>query len=158
METATSEWRTAGNRPLAAWRNTTLLTDNAGRYQITLAAQMKVWLGASKDGYVTQCAVPPVTLLGDTRVDVQLVSRANLSASTVHAPAAGFRSVSGVISEVTGSGQQPVAGADGMWLGEPLIRRRRSGLYTFQAKGPSQSGQTVTGIRLNRDDLSIQGP
>jgi hypothetical protein len=44
-------------------------------------------------------------------VDVQLVSRANLSASTVQAPATGFRSVSGVIFEDTGAGKRPVAGA-----------------------------------------------
>ena len=52
-----------------------------------------------------------MTLLGDTRVDLQLVSKANLSASTGQAPAAGFRSVSGVIFEMTGAGKQPVAGA-----------------------------------------------
>lgn len=90
-----------------------LLTDADGRYQLAgLPAQTKVWLQTWKDGYVQQCAAPQVTLLGDTRVDVQLVSKANLSASTVQAPAAGFRSVSGVIFEITGAGKQPaVAGA-----------------------------------------------
>jgi hypothetical protein len=69
------------------------------------------WIGASKAGYVQQCAAPQVTVLGDTRVDVQLVSKANLSASTAQAPVAGLRAVSGVIFEVTGAGKQPVAGA-----------------------------------------------
>ena len=72
---------------------------------------MKVWVGASKDGYVPQCAPPQVTLLGDTQLDIQLVSRANLSASTVQPTTAGLRSVSGVILEDTGTGKQPVAGA-----------------------------------------------
>jgi hypothetical protein len=72
---------------------------------------MKAWIGASKAGYVQQCAAPQVTVLGDTRVDVQLVSKANLSASTAQAPVAGLRAVSGVIFEVTGAGKQPVAGA-----------------------------------------------
>jgi hypothetical protein len=60
---------------------------------------------------VQQCAAPQVTLLGDTRVDLQLVSKANLSASTGQTPAPGFRSVSGVIFENTAAGNQPVAGA-----------------------------------------------
>jgi hypothetical protein len=87
------------------------LTDAAGYYQLRVPAQMKAWVGASKAGYVQQCAAPQVTVLGDTRVDVQLVSRANLSASTAQAPVAGLRAVSGVIFEVTGAGKQPVAGA-----------------------------------------------
>jgi hypothetical protein len=87
------------------------LTDAAGCYQLTVPAQMKAWVGASKAGYVQQCASPQVTMLADTRVDVQLVSKANLSASTVQAPVAGLRAVSGVIFEVTGAGKQPVAGA-----------------------------------------------
>jgi hypothetical protein len=94
------------------WAHGPLLTDAAGRYQLTgLPPQVKVWLQAWKTGYVQQCAAPQVTLLGDTRVDVQLVAQANLSASTVQTPGAGFRSVSGVIFEVIGAGKQPVAGA-----------------------------------------------
>jgi hypothetical protein len=94
------------------WAHGPLLTDAAGRYQLTgLPAQVKVWLQTWKDGYVQQCAAPQVTLQGDTNVDAQLVPKATLSASTVQAPAAGFRSISGVIFEVTAAGKHPVAGA-----------------------------------------------
>jgi hypothetical protein len=94
------------------WAHGPLLTDADGRYQLAgLPAQVKVWLQTWKDGHVQQCAAPQVTLLGDTRVDVQLVSKANLSASSGQTPAAGFRSVSGVIFEITAAGKQPVAGA-----------------------------------------------
>ena len=34
-----------------------------------------MWLQTWKDGYVQQCAAPQVTLLGDTSVDLQLVSK-----------------------------------------------------------------------------------
>jgi hypothetical protein len=101
------------------WAHGPLLTDAGGRYQLTgLPAEVKVWLQTWKDGYVQQCAAPQVTLLGDTRVDVQLVPRANLSASTVQTPAPGSRSVSGVIFEITGGGKRPVAGAFIDW--EPI--------------------------------------
>ena len=94
------------------WAHGPLLTDADGRYKLAgLPAQVKVWLQTWKNGYVQQCAAPQVTLLGDTSVDLQLVSRANLSASTGQALASGFRSVSGVIFEITGAGKQPVAGA-----------------------------------------------
>jgi hypothetical protein len=94
------------------WAHGPLLTDAAGRYQLTgLPAEVKVWLQTWKDGYVQQCAAPQVTLLSDTRVDLQLVSKANLSASTLQTPAEGFRSVSGVVYENTEAGKRPVAGA-----------------------------------------------
>ena len=94
------------------WAHGPLMTDADGRYQLAgLPAQVTVWLQTWKNGYVQQCAAPQVTLLGDTSVDLQLVSRANLSASTGQVPTSGFRSISGMIFEITGAGKQPVAGA-----------------------------------------------
>jgi hypothetical protein len=98
------------------WANGGLKTDAAGRYRLSglaggATARVQVW----KDGYVQQCAAPMVTLNGDINinVDVQLVSRANLSASSASLPppAAGTRSVSGVIFEMTAAGRQPIADA-----------------------------------------------
>jgi hypothetical protein len=108
-----SAWIDQGNSGYSyMWARGPLLTDAAGRYQlIGLPAQAKVWLQTWKNGYVQQCAAPQVTVAGDTRVDVQLVSRATLSATSAQSPAAGFRSVSGVIYEMTAAGKQPVAGA-----------------------------------------------
>jgi hypothetical protein len=94
------------------WAHGRLLTDAAGRYRlIGLPAQVKVWLQTWKDGYVQQCAAPQVTLLGVTRVDAQLISKASLSASSAQPSAPGFRSVSGVVYESTEAGKRPVAGA-----------------------------------------------
>jgi len=47
-----------------------------------LLAGVGVWLQVYKDGYVQQCAVAPVTLQGDMAMDLALVSKANLTAST----------------------------------------------------------------------------
>ena len=94
------------------WAHGSVLTDADGRYKLAgMPAHVQVQLQAWKSGYVQQCAAPQLTLLGDVGVDLQLVSRANLSASTGQAAASGFRSVSGVVFEITGAGKQPVAGA-----------------------------------------------
>jgi hypothetical protein len=91
-------------------------TDAAGRFQLTLLPQTTLWLTTSKDGYVQQCAASPVTVNEDTTLDVQLVSRERLSASTADThPAVGRRSVSGVIYKITDTGRQPVAGAFVDW-------------------------------------------
>jgi len=75
-----------------------------------LPAGVRVWFQVSKDGYVQQCGVAPVTLEGDLAMDLAIVSKANLTASTTQS-APGFRSVSGTIVEMTSVGKQPVAGA-----------------------------------------------
>ena len=61
-----------------------------------------------KDGYVAQCAPPPVIVQGNLAVDFTLVSRANLTASAQSA--LGFRSVSGTVVEITATGREPVSG------------------------------------------------
>jgi hypothetical protein len=100
------------------WAHGALLTDGGGRYRMTdLPAGVGVWLVVYKDGYVQQCAAASVTLQGDMAMDLALVSKANLTASTTQS-APGFRSVSGTIVEMTSAGKQPVAGAFVDW--EPL--------------------------------------
>jgi hypothetical protein len=85
-----------------------ILTDDSGRYRMTgLPAGVRVWFQVYKVGYVQQCAVAPVTLQGDLALDLALVSKANLTASTTQS-APGLRSVSGTIVD---AGKQPVAGA-----------------------------------------------
>jgi len=88
-----------------------LWTDSSGRFAMkSLPAGVRVWFQVYKDGYVQQCAVAPVTLQGDMAMDLALVSKANLTASTTQS-APGLRSVSGTIVEMTSAGKQPVAGA-----------------------------------------------
>jgi Carboxypeptidase regulatory-like domain len=100
------------------WAYGPLLTDGGGRYRMTgLPAGVRVWFQVYKDGYVQQCAAAPVTLQGHMAMDLALVSKANLTASTTQS-APGFRSVSGTIVEMTSAGKQPVAGAFVDW--EPL--------------------------------------
>jgi hypothetical protein len=93
------------------WGAHALLTDGGGAYRITgLPANVGVWFLVSKDGYVQQCAAGPVAVQGDMVMNLALVSKANLTASTTQS-APGFRSVSGTIVEMTSAGKQPVAGA-----------------------------------------------
>jgi hypothetical protein len=100
------------------WAHGALLTDGGGRYRMTgLPAGVRVWFQVYKDGYVQQCATAPVTLQGDIAMDLPLVSKVNLTASTTQS-APGLRSVSGMIVEMTSAGKQPVAGAFVDW--EPL--------------------------------------
>lgn len=90
-------------------------TDSDGRYRMTgLPAGVRVWFQVYKDGYVQQCAAAPVTVQGDMAMDLALVSKANLTPSTMPS-APGFRSVSGTIVEMTSAGKQPVAGAFVDW-------------------------------------------
>ena len=86
------------------------VTDASGHYRLVgLPAGTHLVFRVGKDGYVAQCAAPPVTVEGDLAVDFTLVSRASLTASAQSAP--GFRTVSGTVVEVTSAGAQPVAGA-----------------------------------------------
>jgi hypothetical protein len=94
------------------WAHGAILTDVTGHFRMTgVPTEAGVWLQAFKDGYVQQCAAPEVIVHGDTTIDVGLVSKANVSASTIQPAAAGLRSVLGVIVEDTPTGKQPAAGA-----------------------------------------------
>ncbi len=90
------------------WAHGAVLTDANGAFRLSdLAATATVWMQVYKDGYVQQCAVPPIAIEGDASVNLQLVSRANVTATSQTEP----RTVSGVIVEMTATGKQPVAGA-----------------------------------------------
>lgn len=138
------------------WAHGPLRTDAAGRYQLAaLPAHATVWLQSWKDGYVQQCAAPPLTLLGDATVDVQMVSRARLSASTVEAPPAGFRSVSGVIYETTAAGRRPFAGAfvdfePVMDFSAAVTYTDASGRYLLCGVPEGQTGDIVASLGNNR--------
>jgi hypothetical protein len=88
-----------------------LVTDGTGHYRMTgFPAGVRLWFQVYKDGYVQQCAAAPVTLQGDTAMDLALVSKVNLTASTTQSTP-GLRSVSGTIVEMTPAGKQPLAAA-----------------------------------------------
>src|SRR4030095_11952921 len=95
------------------WAHGAILTDVTGHFRMTgVPTEAGVWLQAFKDGYLQQCAAPYVIVHGDTTtIDLGLVSKANVSASTIQPAVAGLRSVLGVIVENTPTGKQPVAGA-----------------------------------------------
>jgi len=87
------------------------VSDDGGHYHLTsLGANARVWLEASKDGYVQQCAATLVLSQGDATRDIALVSRANLTASPPPS-APGSRSIVGTVVEMTSAGPRPVAGA-----------------------------------------------
>ena len=87
-----------------------LLTDANGRFYMTgIPGGTLLWFRVFKDGFVQQCAAPPVTVQGDLAIDLALVSTANIAATASSAP--GFRSVSGTIVTATPTGKQVVAGA-----------------------------------------------
>lgn len=96
------------------WANGRRQTDGSGRYELTgLPGSAIVMVESWIDGhaYVQQCAAPPIRMEGDTTVDLQLVSRENVSASPDGVPLApGFRFVSGVVFETTSAGRRPVPG------------------------------------------------
>jgi hypothetical protein len=84
------------------------MTDSQGRYQLAnLPADATLHFDTWKDGFVQQCAAPQLVANGDLRLDAQLVSRANVSASpdSVPGPAPGFRLISGVVYELTADGR-----------------------------------------------------
>jgi hypothetical protein len=96
------------------WANGGRRTDGAGRYELTgLPGAAIVIVDAWIDGhgYVQQCAAPPTRMEADTTVDLQLVSRENVSSTSDQVPLPpGFRFVAGVIFENTPAGKRPVRG------------------------------------------------
>jgi hypothetical protein len=90
--------------------NGPVLTDSSGGFRLTGLPAGTMWVDTFKNGYVQQCAAPELTVPGDATVNLQLVAKATLTASTNQPPTPGLRSVSGVIVETTPVGKQPVAG------------------------------------------------
>jgi hypothetical protein len=90
-----------------------IASDAAGRYQLTgLPNGATVWVAVWKDGYFQQCAAPVLTVHGDLTLDVPIMSRSQISASSSPLPSApGTRVVSGVVFETTADGRRPVPNA-----------------------------------------------
>jgi hypothetical protein len=100
----------AGYRYSLYFSHGPLQTDASGGYRLTsLPGGAQVWVQFNGNGYVQQCAVWAI-ISGDLTRDVALVSRANVTASPMPS-AAGLRSISGTVVEMTATGSQPVAGA-----------------------------------------------
>lgn len=82
------------------------MTDAGGRYElVNLPADATIYFETWKDGYVQQCATPPLAVESDLNLNAQLVARANLSASSDAVPrsAPGFRLVSGIVYDLADS-------------------------------------------------------
>ena len=94
------------------WANGRQQTDPSGRYELTrLPAAATVIVDVWADGYVQQCAAPPIRMETDATVDVQLVSKENVTSRPDGIPmTSGFRFVSGRVLENTPEGQRPVQG------------------------------------------------
>ena len=85
-------------------------TDGQGWYQFGgMPLDARAWLIVHKQGYVQQCAAGPILIGGDATVDLELVSRTKVTASSRQS-AAGLRTVTGIVSEMTPTGLQPMAG------------------------------------------------
>ena len=85
-------------------------TDAQGRYQIVgLPLDARVWLLVAKRGYIQQCAAGPMVIRTDGTVDLELVSEANLTA-TSRPSAPGLRTLTGMVGEMTATGLRPMAG------------------------------------------------
>jgi hypothetical protein len=105
-----------GTRPLAgvtvdqgygpgAW----VITDANGAFQLRagLSVPSEGWLRTTKHGYAQPCAE---RITGNGPYTLQMVSLAALNGIPLASPS-GFRTVSGVVRQMTSDGLQPVAGA-----------------------------------------------
>jgi hypothetical protein len=95
------------------WANGASFSGGDGRYELTaLPGGALVIADAYKEGYVQPCAAPPLRMNEDFVVDIELVPKALVSASSASVSnRPGFRSISGVIYEMTPDGKRPLANA-----------------------------------------------
>lgn len=85
-------------------------TDAQGRYQFgRMPSDAHVRVTAYKEGYVQQCAAGPMVIHSDISVDLELISRTNITAAS-RPSAPGFRTVTGIVGEMTAVGLEPMAG------------------------------------------------
>ena len=137
------------------------LTDAGGGYRLpSLPAGAGFWLQVYKDGYVQQCAQSRLQLTADATINAQLVSKANLSG--LPAPsAAGARTVSGVVVEMTSDGKRPVANVFVDF--EPLEDFPAATTYTdadgrFSLCGLPQSDAVSLGAGINNRVAYVSVP
>jgi hypothetical protein len=85
------------------------VTDANGVFHLPAGSSVEPqgWIAAGKGGYVQQCATQ---IVGTGPLTVPIVSLSVLTSAPRSSPG-GFRSVSGVVQQMTGAGLQPVAGA-----------------------------------------------
>jgi hypothetical protein len=96
------------------WANGPRLSDAQGRYELAgLPGGADLQVQVYKDGYVQQCAAPPLVVGGEMQLDLQLVARAHVSASRASVPPSpfGLRFVTGVVYELTNDGRRPAPDA-----------------------------------------------
>jgi len=92
----------------------TTLSDATGDFLLeALPESSTLQMQVSGDGYFQQCASPPVRLVADARLNVELVPRGKLSASpdSVPPPAPGFRLITGRVSNIGAMGTEAAVGA-----------------------------------------------
>jgi hypothetical protein len=144
------------------WANGPRLSDAEGRYELShLPEGAELQLQVYKDGYVQQCAAPPLVVGGQMRLDLQLVARANVSASgdTVPPSAPGFRLISGVVYELTNDGRRPVPDAFVDYEpsdDSPAAITRTDAAGRFLLCGISQTRMVTIGASISLNRVTYQ--
>ena len=144
------------------WANGPRLSDVEGRYELShLPEGAELQLQVYKDGYVQQCAAPPLVVGGQLHMDLQLVTRANVSASadTVPPPAPGFRLISGVVYELTNTGRRPVPDAFVDYEpsdDSPAAITRTDAAGRFLLCGISQTRMVTIGASISLNRVAYQ--
>ena len=111
--------RERGCDPVLDLFDSSALSDAAGRYTISgIPTEFQsFWVMASATGYpAQQCATVATVYGAEATQDVTLTLRDNIAVGNPSQPphVPGTRTISGVVSEVTEAGRQPVEGA---WVG-----------------------------------------
>jgi len=125
------------------------MTDVAGKYVVVPSASRSVipdgttmWVTASKDGFVQQCAAAALMRAG-VSLDLRLTSIANLSTAQPLS-GAGSRNVSGTVFESTPAGRPPVADAavstysEALYYADPIALTRSDAAGRYWLCGLSQ--------------------
>ena len=103
-----------GTRPLAGVRGdggafgpgSWVVTDANGAFQLPASLAPEGWFRTSKPGYVQPCAE---RLAGNGPFTLQMASLSTLTGIPLPSPS-GFRTVSGIVRQMTSDGLQPAAG------------------------------------------------
>ena len=93
------------------WAHGVQSTNGAGEFRLPgLPAGVTVYIQASKDGSLPQCATPKLTISGDVTVNIQLVPMGRVSSSSSSLPPSppGFRYVTGTVTRIVNGIKQPM--------------------------------------------------